>query len=240
MLERGALKSHAEQLADGDWEADVPGARHNDETAPGTRPIRGATSTESAARPCTGRASAPRFSATDFRMRSSYGVMADWPLSLEDLLPYYRRAEQALSVSGAPPGGVAAAPGTPLPGARALPAFPLSPMDRAIGPHLEPFGPLPQARPSEAVQGRPACCASATCELCPVDSRFSPLNGLRAVLDHRGLDLRTETVAARLRIDSGGGRDRGDRGDRLLRRATSWSGPIATCSPPTASKTRRS
>jgi choline dehydrogenase-like flavoprotein len=209
MLERGALKSHSEQLADGDWEADVPGARHNVETAPGTRPypwsyvygVGGSTLHWSG--------SAPRFSATDFRMRSSYGVMADWPISLEDLLPYYRRAEQALSISGAPPGGDGDGPGTPLPGARALPAFSLSRMDRAIGPHLEPFGPLPQARPSEAVQGRPACCASATCELCPVDSRFSPLNGLRAVLDHGGLDLRTETVAARLRIDSGSGRVEG-------------------------------
>ena len=36
MLERGALKTHAEQIADGQWAADVPGAEPNNETAPGT------------------------------------------------------------------------------------------------------------------------------------------------------------------------------------------------------------
>jgi choline dehydrogenase-like flavoprotein len=203
MLERGALKTHPEQLADGDWEADVPGARHNVETAPGTPPypwsfiygVGGSTLHWSG--------SAPRFSATDFRMRSSYGVMRDWPLSLDELLPYYGRAEEALGISGAPEGAPVGA-GTLLPGSRALPAFALSPMDRAIAPHLQPFGPLPQARPSRPLQGRPACCASATCELCPVDARFSPLNGLSGVLDHPGLDLHTETVAARLRTDTAG------------------------------------
>jgi choline dehydrogenase-like flavoprotein len=77
-------------------------------------------------------------------------------------------------------------------------------MDRAASPHLKPFAPLPQARPSRPLQGRPACCGSATCELCPVDARFSPLNGLKAALEHPGLELRTETVAARLRVDPAG------------------------------------
>ena len=72
-------------------------------------------------------------------------------------------------------------------------------MDRAVSPHLAPFRPLPQARPSRSLQGRPACCGSATCELCPVDARFSPLNGLRAVLEHPRLKLHQQTVAARLR-----------------------------------------
>jgi glucose dehydrogenase len=191
MLERGALKTHAEQLADGEWAAAVPGARHNNRTAPGTPPypwsyvygVGGSTLHWSG--------SAPRFSATDFKMRSSYGVMVDWPLALEQLLPFYRRAEQALGVSGAP-------------GGAGLPPFPLSPMDRAIAPHLGPFRPLPQARPSRSIQGRPACCGSATCELCPVDSRFSPLNGLTKVLEHPGLELMTQTVAARLRTDPAG------------------------------------
>jgi choline dehydrogenase-like flavoprotein len=204
VLERGALKTHAEQLADGRWEADVPGARHNDVTAPGTPPypwsyvygVGGSTLHWDGA--------TPRFSATDLKMRSTHGVMTDWPLSLEELLPWYRRAEQALGVSGAPEGTRNGGPGPSLPGARALPPHPLSPMDRAVAPHLSPFGPLPQARPSHSLQGRPACCGSATCELCPVDARFSSLNGLRAVLEHPGLRLRGQTVAARLRATPGG------------------------------------
>jgi glucose dehydrogenase len=198
MLERGALKTHAEQLADREWAADVPGAAPNNETAPGTFEypwsyvygVGGSTLHWSG--------TTPRFVANDFRMRSSYGVMVDWPLSLEDLEPYYARAEEALGISGAPE-AEASGGGPPLPGARTLPAHPPSPMDRIVGPLLEPFGPLPQARPSQPLQERPACCGSATCELCPVDARFSALNGLAAVLDHPRLDLRQQTVVARLR-----------------------------------------
>jgi choline dehydrogenase-like flavoprotein len=226
MLERGALKTHAEQLEDDQWAADVPGAKHNDEAAPGTDPygwsyvygVGGSTLHWSGV--------APRFSATDFKMRSSYGVMVDWPISLQELLPFYRGAERALGVAGAPPGGGEVA-GPPLPGARTLPPHPLSTMDRAVAHHLGPFRALPQARPSRPLQGRPACCGSATCELCPVDSRFSSLNGLSAVLDHDGLELRTETVAARLLTDPGGRRVDGIEaidasGERLLVRASRY------------------
>jgi choline dehydrogenase-like flavoprotein len=203
MLERGALKTHAEQLVDGQWEANVPGATHNDQTTPGTPPypwsyvygVGGSTLHWDGA--------TPRFSATDFKMRSTYGVMVDWPLSLEDLLPYYHQAEQALGVAGAP-GDIARGSGPGLPGARALPPHPLSPMDRTVAPYLSPFRPLPQARPSRPLQGRPACCGSATCELCPVDARFSTLNGLSTVLEHPGLRLHEQTVAASLRTAPGG------------------------------------
>lgn len=203
MLERGALKTHAEQLADGRWAADVPGAEPNNETAPGTRPypwsyvygVGGSTLHWAGA--------APRFNAADFKMRSSFGVMEDWPLSLADLEPFYAQAEAALGVAGAPSEGTGQ-PGPGIPGARTLPPHPLSPIDKAVAEHLQPFVPLPQARPSRAIQGRPPCCGSAVCELCPVDSRFSPLNGLSAVLEHPGLDLREQTVAARLRIGPDG------------------------------------
>jgi glucose dehydrogenase len=199
MLERGALKTHPEQLADGEWAAAVPGAEPNDETAPGTPPYPWSYVYGVGGSCLHWSGNAPRFGAADFKMRSSFGVMRDWPLSLEELLPFYRRAEEALGVAGAP-GGPVAGGGPPLPGGQALPPHRLSPVDRAVAPHLEPFVPLPQARPSRPLQGRPACCGSATCELCPVDSRFSTLNGLKAVLEHPGLELLRETVAARLRL----------------------------------------
>lgn len=203
MLERGALKTHAEQVADGQWAAAVPGAEPNNETAPGTRSypwsyvygVGGSTLHWAGA--------ALRFNAADFKMRSSFGVMEDWPLSLEELEPFYAQAEAALGVAGAPAAG-SGQPGPGIPGARTLPPHPFSPVDRAVADHLQPFVPLPQARPSRPIQDRPACCGSAVCELCPVDARFSPLNGLAPVLEHPGLDLREETVAARLRLGPGG------------------------------------
>jgi len=204
MLERGALKTHAQQLADRKWAADVPGAQPNSETAPGTPayPWEYVYGVGGTALHWSG--TAPRFVASDFKMRSTYGVSVDWPLALDDLLPYYRRAEQALGITGAPDEGPPSGGGPPLPGARTLPPHPYSPMDRIVAPYLQPFRPLPQARPSQSIQGRPACCGSATCDLCPVDARFSPLNGLQAVLGHPGLELHQQTIAARLRTAPNG------------------------------------
>lgn len=42
----------------------------------------------------------PRMVPNDFRMYSQYGVAVDWPLSYEDLEPYYRKAEWAMGVAG--------------------------------------------------------------------------------------------------------------------------------------------
>ncbi len=198
MLERGALKTHEQQLADGTWSAPVAGAAPNLETAPGTPAYPWSYVYGVGGSSLHWSGTTPRFAESDFKMRSSFGVMVDWPLSLDQLLPWYAAAEAALGVAGAPP-GASPPEGVRLPGARALPAHPLSPMDRAVAPHLGPFGPLPQARPSEAVGSRPPCCGSAVCELCPVNARFSALNGLGAVLEHPGLELLTETVAGVLR-----------------------------------------
>lgn len=207
MLERGGLKTHAQQLAAGTYTTGAPGARPNHQTAPGTpdHPWSYVYGVGGASLHWTG--NAPRFSAADFAMRSRYGVMVDWPIGLDELLPYYLSAEDALGVAGAPPTPAGTRPaGRSIPGTRSVPAHPFSPMDRAVMDRLRPFVPLPQARPSRRLGARPACCGSATCELCPVDSRFSALNGLGPVLDHPGLSLRTETVAARLRLARGGRR----------------------------------
>jgi choline dehydrogenase-like flavoprotein len=206
MIERGALKAHAEQVADGRWEAEIPGTEPNNETAPGTPPYPWSYVYGVGGSALHWDGAALRFAAADFKMRSSFGVMEDWPLSPAELEPFYAQAEAALGVAGAPSVGTGQ-PGPGIPGSRALPPHPFSPIDKAVAGHLQPFVPLPQARPSRPIQGRPACCGSATCELCPIDARFSPLNGLSAVLDHPGLELREETVAARLRLDPAGAVD---------------------------------
>jgi choline dehydrogenase-like flavoprotein len=193
MLERGAWKEHSEQLATGTHELDVEGARHNHEVAPGSPPYPWAYGYGVGGSSLHWTGHTPRLLADDLRMRSRHGVMEDWPLELEELEPYYERAEALLGVAGAPAPRHGAGGGQP--------AHPLSPMDRLVAPLLAPYGPLPSARPSRAIGARPACCGSATCELCPVDSRFSVLNALGGVLRDPGLELMTETVAARVRLD---------------------------------------
>src|SRR5262245_10490539 len=41
-----------------------------------------------------------RFHANDFRLRSLYDVAEDWPITYENLEPYYGAAEKALGVAG--------------------------------------------------------------------------------------------------------------------------------------------
>jgi choline dehydrogenase-like flavoprotein len=193
VVERGAWKEHPEQLTTGTHELDVEGARHNHEIAEGSPPYPWdyAYGVGGSCLHWTGHS--PRLLADDLRMRSRHGVMEDWPLSMDELEPYYERAEAVLGVAGAPP------PRHGGPGGQ--PAHPLSPMDRLVAPLLAPYGPLPSARPSRQTGTRPACCGSATCELCPVDSRFSVLNSLGDVLRERSLRMITETVAARVVVE---------------------------------------
>lgn len=205
IVERGSHLSWADQVEAGDPDALVPivegggpTAVHNDENAPGGVDwdwgyVYGVGGT------CNHWVgTCPRFLPEDFAMRSRYGVMRDWPLSYGDLAPFYAEAERALGVAGA---RNELMPDADFP----LPAHPLSPQDRAVAPHLRPFIPLAQARPSRSVGGRPPCCGSTRCELCPVDSRFSVLNGLAGTLEHPSLRLVTETIAARL-VSSRSGR----------------------------------
>jgi glucose dehydrogenase len=196
VVERGARWDHREQLASGRFEAPVDGAAHDHEAAPGTPdyPWDYVYGVGGSSLHWSGHA--PRLAAEDLRMRSAHGVMVDWPISYDDLEPFFERAEAALAVAGAPAPRHGFADG-------AQPAHSLSPMDRLVAPLLAPYRPLPQARPSVAVGARPACCGAATCALCPVDSRFSVLNGLGDVLEHSGLRLVSETVTARLRPGRG-------------------------------------
>ena len=188
VFERGGRLSHAAQLASRSHEVDAPGARHNHESAPGSDyPWLYSYGVGGSSLHWTG--VTPRLLPTDFELRSRYGVGRDWPLSYDDLVPHYEEAERILAVAGR---------GAPLP------PHPLSPVDELVAPLLEPFGPLPQARPSRSIQGRPPCCGATTCELCPVDARFSMLHVLGAGLDRSPLlDLRERTVVARLRHESG-------------------------------------
>jgi len=95
---------------------------------------------------------AHRFPAHAFRMYSERGVAADWPLSYEDLAPYYERIEQLLGVAGDPNN-----PFKPARGPYPYPAHVLSAASLRIAAGAtrlgwqslaNPVAILPQARPN--------------------------------------------------------------------------------------------
>lgn len=195
MIERGSMVPWARQLEQGDWESDAPGAAHNHEPDPAGEEwpwtyvygVGGSTNRWAGV--------TPRLIPEDFEMHSRFGVGRDWPLGYHDLADHYAHAERILGVAGPPQSSVYPPPAFPLP------PHPLSPQDRLVAPLLAPFVALPQARPTRPVGGRPACCASTRCQLCPVNSRFSVLNGLADTLEHPRLRLLSDTVVARLVSD---------------------------------------
>ena len=200
VIERGGSKSHAEQLADRSHELDLLTARHNHEAPRGQQPYPwnyvygvGGSSLH-----WTG--VAPRLLPNDFRLRSAYGVGRDWPIAYEDLASDYERAEHLLLVAGE------LHPDFPSAAPPPLPAHPLSPVDRLVGDHLQPYRALPQARLSRPAGGRPACCGNGFCALCPVDARQSMLHLLESerMLENPSFTLVPATAVAVLR--TGGGR----------------------------------
>jgi len=198
MVERGGMKRHPQQVEDRRPDLSIGSAAENHESHPDAEEYPwdyvygvGGSSLHWAG-------VSPRFLASDFELRSRYGVGRDWPISSKELTPFYDEAEKVLAVSG---GGR-----NPLYAGRVPfphPPHRYAPVDRLVAPMLEPYYPLPQARPTESVGGRPACCGSAACRLCPVDARYSALHtfGDEKLLDKPGMTLRDRTVAARLRVE---------------------------------------
>jgi choline dehydrogenase-like flavoprotein len=116
----------------------------------------------------------PRLLPEDFRLRSTYGIGRDWPLSYSDLEEYYCEAEEIMAVSGSDD--------SPYPRSRPCPQPPhhFSDPDRLFKRRFpDAFCNQPTARPARALaSGRPRCCANGACSQCPIDSKFTILNSL--------------------------------------------------------------
>lgn len=127
----------------------------------------------------------PRFLPADFEMRTRYGVGRDWPVSYDDLETYYCDAEDLMGVAGD-------SVDTPFPRSRPYPTPPhvLSDTDLALK-RASPgsWFAMPQARPTKPWGRRPACCSNAVCELCPIDAKFTVVNGLPHVFDDPRVQL---------------------------------------------------
>jgi choline dehydrogenase-like flavoprotein len=133
----------------------------------------------------------------DFRLRTLYGVGVDWPLSYQDLEPWYREAEEALGVAGEQDLG------SPRSGPYPMPPVAPTWVDRVVG-RVVPLSLLPQARNSRPYDGRPACCGAASCvPICPTGAKYdAAVHVARA--EQAGARLLTETVVHRLELGPDG------------------------------------
>jgi len=145
-----------------------------------------------------------RFLPDDFRLRSRFGVGLDWPLSYDDLEPWYCEAERELGVAGDPKADLGVRRSLPYP----LPPIPMSYADTKTAAALAgtPYvvQPTPQARNSEPYGNRPACCGSASCiPICPVQAKYDATSHV-AQAERAGAQLIADAVVSRIDVGSDG------------------------------------
>jgi len=154
-----------------------------------------------------------RYMERDFRMRSTYGqvagsTLADWPISYDDLEPYYEKAEWEIGVSGDDSGN-------PFRGPRRkpLPMPPLAPnrefeilypAAKRLG--LHPFH-IPMLRNSVPYNGRGPCMRCRWCVgfACEVNAKCGTQNTvIPKALATGNCELRTECMTRLILTDARG------------------------------------
>ncbi len=152
-----------------------------------------------------------RFRQSDFKERSLLGSIsgtnfADWPITYEELEPYYTKVDWEIGISGAP---------GPFDAPRSRP-FPLPPMPikssgvllekgaKALGLHaqVEPLAILSQPH-----NGRPACISCGFCMGfgCEVGAKSSSLSAMIPLAEASGhCEIRPDSVVIRIDTDDAG------------------------------------
>jgi gluconate 2-dehydrogenase alpha chain len=151
----------------------------------------------------------PRFRDEDFRLLSDYGpqedaLIEDWPLTYDELEPYYAEVERAIGVAGAAGANPFAAwrsgPYPMPPGAPMYGAVLSSAAAERCG--LHPY-PAPTAANSVEYDGRPACNNCGFCAFfgCPIHAKGDPVALLTKTMATGRAELLAETCVTRIVTD---------------------------------------
>jgi choline dehydrogenase-like flavoprotein len=118
----------------------------------------------------------PRLHEEDFESRSLYEESTDWPISYQDLQPYYDEVQEECGIAGDAEREIWRPPGKPYP----MPGVPLFAQGEIIARGFERQGmstaPLPLAITSVPYKGRDACIWDGWCDAgCPTGALANPL-----------------------------------------------------------------
>jgi choline dehydrogenase-like flavoprotein len=154
-----------------------------------------------------------RYMQEDFRMKSTYGhvpgsTIEDWPISYEDLEPFYEKAEWEICVAGDDSKNPFAPPRKKL---QPMPPFVHNKSatllnDAALRLGLHPFS-IPALRNSIPYGGRPACIRMRNCNgsQCPVNAKGGTHNTVIPVALATGnCELRTDSVVSEIMVNDQG------------------------------------
>ena len=149
----------------------------------------------------------PRFSPEDFRVKSMYGVGHDWPVSYEELDPFYQEAEQRSGVAGEQGPAEMDPRGKPFP----MPAIPLTYNLEQLKKWTDSAGiamwSQPSSKNSVPYGGRAVCCRNDTCSpVCPVGAKYSPDFTWSRLRASKQVELIPRTLVRRLVVEDGSNR----------------------------------
>ncbi|WP_020133573.1 GMC family oxidoreductase [Streptomyces sp. 351MFTsu5.1] len=146
----------------------------------------------------------PRFVPSDFRVRSLYGFADDWPLTYEDLEPYYELLDEMVGVSGRP--GDPAYPPTVAP---PMPGVPIGRIGVKAAEGMNKLGwhwwPATQAIMTRTHGDRGACARWGTCMSgCPEGAKGSFDVAMWPAALAAGVTLITEARVREVTVDKAG------------------------------------
>lgn len=147
----------------------------------------------------------PRLHEEDFQSRSLYDEGVDWPISYEDLQPYYDTVQEECGISGDAEQEIWRPPGDPYP----MPGVPLFTQGEILARGFEKLGmataPLPLAITSMEYKGRAPCIWDGWCDSgCPIGALANPLTIHLPIALQAGAILATRSTVTRILLDESG------------------------------------
>jgi choline dehydrogenase-like flavoprotein len=146
----------------------------------------------------------PRYHPSDFRVRSLDGVGDDWPLTYEELEPYFDQNDQMIGVAG-----LHGDPSQPPRSPRQTPPIPPGPLGEAMARGFDKLGwhwwPSDSAIITKDYGDRPACNNCGPCDIgCPTGARSSADVTYWPLALRLGVELRTRCRVREVTVDKQG------------------------------------
>lgn len=152
----------------------------------------------------------PRFEVNDFNMKATWGRGLDWPISYDDVRPYYDRVQKFIGISGDASQEPWRPPGEEYP----LPPVPVFRHAELLGKGFAaegiPTSPIPIAVLSKEYNGRSACIWDGWCDAgCPTGAISNPLMTYMPRAQKAGAVFKSDVHVTRVLTNDKGDRARG-------------------------------
>jgi len=146
----------------------------------------------------------PRFHPSDFRAKSLDGFADDWPISYEELEPYYDLNDEMIGVSG-----LSGDPANPPRSARQTPPLPIGKVGSTLVEGFEKLGwhwwVADQAIISKSYKNRPGCMLHGKCMYgCPIGAKASTDRTYWPKSIEQGAEIRTWSRVKEITIKPNG------------------------------------